>query len=393
MTVLWLARDELYNKVWNTPMRTLAKEFGISDRALAKKCDKHNIPKPPLGYWAKVQHGQSTKKPRLPINKDPNLEKIFIQNKQSNLENLIPVTDIPPEDPRLIRAQAFIFPAKITKYEESIRNFRRACAKDRIDRYGFLIPNRQQKSELDIKISYSSFERTCRLLQGIIALFKSNDWVASSKKHNHNDKHEAFFVAEGEEIYFKLKEKIKQIPHVLTPKEVEDKKKYGSSWAHKYDYVHTGELTFSFEGYWPDSRFRAKWSDKPNRPLEKQLTEITKGFIKAIQATREKRLKQEEQSRLYAIESELADQRRHHAKIESKRRDYLIEVASSFEKSQKIRNLVNHLQLLDTKSDCQKEWLDWAEGVANELDPSTNLEKLLEKHIEAGNKPKYFFEY
>jgi len=386
-----LTRQELYEKVWSTPMRTLAKEFWLSDRALAKKCDKHNIPKPPLGYWAKVQHGQATKKPRLPINKIPNLENIFFQSKQVDPNKLISVAELSPQDARLIKAQEFKIPKTIAKYDEPIRNFRQACAKDRVDRYGFLIPNRQKKSELDIKVSYSSFERTCKLIQAIITLFKSNDWVVSSKKHNHNDKHEAFFLAEGEEIYFKLKEKIKQIPHVLTSKEVEHNKRYSSSWAHKYDYIHTGELTLSLVGYWPDSKLRTKWSDKPDLPIEKQLVEITKGFIHAIEATRERRLKQEEQYKLNAIESDLAEQRRHLAKIESKRRGCLIEAASSFETSQKIRNLIKHVELSGIKSDSQKEWLSWAEDVASDLDPTTNLEKLLEEHNEIGNKAKYFF--
>lgn len=35
-------------------MSTLAIEFGISDRGLAKVCGRHRIPVPPRGYWAKV---------------------------------------------------------------------------------------------------------------------------------------------------------------------------------------------------------------------------------------------------------------------------------------------------------------------------------------------------
>jgi hypothetical protein len=37
-------RKELYNKVWKLPMRLLAKEFGVSDVALAKTCKKLHIP-------------------------------------------------------------------------------------------------------------------------------------------------------------------------------------------------------------------------------------------------------------------------------------------------------------------------------------------------------------
>lgn len=305
-----LTRQELYEKVWATPMRTLAKEFGISDRALAKKCDKHNIPKPPVGHWAIVQHGQTTKLLKLPINKISRLDNILFSSKLIESSQLVPSIEISPDDPRLVKAQKFQLPTNNRKYEESIRNFRKACKKDNVDRYGFLIPAWKNKSELDLKVTYSSYVRACQLLQGIMRLFKSNGWVVSSRKNKHNDKFDAFFISEGEEIKFRLKEKVKQIPHVLTPKELEDKKKFGRSWANKYDYINTGKFTFSFVGYWPDSKFRSKWTDKNNLPLEKQLVEITKGFIRATEATREKRREQEEQDRQYAIERKLARQRR-----------------------------------------------------------------------------------
>ena len=47
-----LTREELYKKVWSRPMRTLAREFGLSDVGLKKTCRRHNIPTPGVGYWA-----------------------------------------------------------------------------------------------------------------------------------------------------------------------------------------------------------------------------------------------------------------------------------------------------------------------------------------------------
>ncbi len=57
-----LSRKELYKKVWTTPMIHLAKEFGISDRGLAKICQRYDIPRPRLGYWAKLEHGKKVSK-------------------------------------------------------------------------------------------------------------------------------------------------------------------------------------------------------------------------------------------------------------------------------------------------------------------------------------------
>jgi hypothetical protein len=50
-----VTRGELYEKVWSEPMVKIAKEFGISDRGLAKTCKRLEVPVPPRGYWAKLQ--------------------------------------------------------------------------------------------------------------------------------------------------------------------------------------------------------------------------------------------------------------------------------------------------------------------------------------------------
>jgi len=57
-----LTRRQLYDKVWTTPMRHLAKEYGISDVGLAKICKKHDIPRPGVGYWAKLEFGKEVEK-------------------------------------------------------------------------------------------------------------------------------------------------------------------------------------------------------------------------------------------------------------------------------------------------------------------------------------------
>ena len=61
-----LPRSALYDLVWTKPVTELAKEFGISDVALAKRCRSIKIPLPPRGYWARVAAGQKPRRPALP---------------------------------------------------------------------------------------------------------------------------------------------------------------------------------------------------------------------------------------------------------------------------------------------------------------------------------------
>src|SRR5687767_13288062 len=62
----FLSREALYIRIWETPTVKLAKELGMSDVALGKICRKLEIPKPPLGYWRKIETGHKKEIPPLP---------------------------------------------------------------------------------------------------------------------------------------------------------------------------------------------------------------------------------------------------------------------------------------------------------------------------------------
>lgn len=53
----WPSNEELHRMIWEQPTTEIAKSLGVSDSAITKRCRKFNIPKPPIGHWAKVQHG------------------------------------------------------------------------------------------------------------------------------------------------------------------------------------------------------------------------------------------------------------------------------------------------------------------------------------------------
>src|SRR6266576_3184574 len=63
---LKLTREELHDLVWAKPMTQVAKDFQISDRALAKICARKQVPVPPRGDWAKKSAGKDVPKPPPP---------------------------------------------------------------------------------------------------------------------------------------------------------------------------------------------------------------------------------------------------------------------------------------------------------------------------------------
>ncbi len=48
-------RELLLDLVWSQPTTKLAGMLGVSDVAIGKRCKLLGIPKPPRGYWAKLQ--------------------------------------------------------------------------------------------------------------------------------------------------------------------------------------------------------------------------------------------------------------------------------------------------------------------------------------------------
>lgn len=65
-----MKRSELYERVWQTPLSKLGPELGFSDVGLAKLCKRHDIPVPPVGYWAKLAAGRQPPRPPLPAPRD-----------------------------------------------------------------------------------------------------------------------------------------------------------------------------------------------------------------------------------------------------------------------------------------------------------------------------------
>lgn len=49
---LIITKEELADAVWKKPTTEIAKEYGVSDKTIEKRCIKWEISKPPRGYWS-----------------------------------------------------------------------------------------------------------------------------------------------------------------------------------------------------------------------------------------------------------------------------------------------------------------------------------------------------
>lgn len=74
-----LSRVDLFERIWSVPVETIAKEWGLSGRGLAKACRRLRIPVPPRGFWARIRNGQKIRRPRLPNLEAGEAEEIVIR--------------------------------------------------------------------------------------------------------------------------------------------------------------------------------------------------------------------------------------------------------------------------------------------------------------------------
>lgn len=60
-----ISREELFALIWEKPTIEVALDMGISKVEVARLCARLQVPKPPRGYWARVEAGQAPRRPPL----------------------------------------------------------------------------------------------------------------------------------------------------------------------------------------------------------------------------------------------------------------------------------------------------------------------------------------
>lgn len=61
-----ISREDLYKLVWSKPMTKVGEELGVSGSYMTRVCAMLNVPRPGLGYWAKLAVGKAPPPTPLP---------------------------------------------------------------------------------------------------------------------------------------------------------------------------------------------------------------------------------------------------------------------------------------------------------------------------------------
>lgn len=369
-----LTREQLYEKVWSTPVQKLAKTYGLSDVGLAKICKKHRIPRPPLGYWARVQHGYKERKPNLPP---------MAQGENYNIrifrtESFSIFSSPRPEFISALAAEKASVPISVPeevplhpvvkKTTKALRS--RDC---KPDQFGLL--KRVGPDLLDILVSRISLDRAGRIMTTILNAFERRSFpfkIVRKEKGCHT----LVRVLE-EDVRIWIKEETKREERRLTNAEKWELERSPFAYIRdRYRFSTTGNLSLCLDGDFLPRGSRKSWSDSDKQRLETRLDSFFRGLIKAAEAIKvgrerhEKLIKErQEESLRYHEQLELQRQ-------EEERRKVLGREVEAWHQSHRIREYIATVEAdalkrhgkIDSGSQLEK-WLEWAKRYADLLDP------------------------
>ena len=367
-------RKEFYDLVWSKPMTKLAKDFGLSDVALHKLCRRHQIPTPPLGYWAKLAHGKPVVQTKLPkvaggdsapvmVSTGQPSQSAEAQEAKARAASLAQVAPAPAPQHKLITATL----SKLRKAKANDRGLASAVA-ERL---------------LDCSVAPSSIDRLEIILDRLVAAagVQGFELTANGKSVK--------FAGPVESLSITISEEVKRSKHVTTAVEAaaverlqNRRRRTNWDWDRDYqpmplrpewDYAPTGKLSIEFDQVYVAQGFapRRSFRDGKSQSLENMAGEIAVGMVMLAKAKADERARREEQARLAEIEHQKRVERQRANYIEEKRSKAFDGFLERWSKLQTIRELVHHLQAIpEPRPERVEAMIKWAE---DELDFRTSM--------------------
>jgi hypothetical protein len=222
-------REELYEKVWQTPLTRLAGEMGLSDVGLRNICKKLDIPLPGKGYH--LRHN----KVKVPLPERATSRVVVIRKPPQAVTKHI-LDQIPeiqferhPENKILVSETASTH--RLAKLTERILHTQKP------DRFGRV--SCRGANALDVSVSFGLIERATRIMSALIIALAKRGYTTAIDPVG-----KTFVTIDGEPIDIRLEERTLQRIHEPTPEETEEARIY--HWQPRaYDYFPTGKLSLT----------------------------------------------------------------------------------------------------------------------------------------------------
>jgi hypothetical protein len=375
-------RKQLYKLVWSKSAVKLSKELGVSDVMIAKTCKKHKIPKPPLGYWAKLAHGHDVSRPPLPKLSDEYLDRIEITPQPDYMR---PST-LSDETKAIVRdlksdANKIIVPEAIEERHPLVAKTETSLRTAKASKEGLVSP--KARKCLDVQIGLASIDRAMRILHTLIVSLEARGMQVDVKDEEYTRL--TLVEVQNETFTLRLRESLSERALELTPAQKQEnaKHRYFPTYPTHETYAN-GQLTLTIgeKGHYRQRR----WSELDGRPLEERLNSVVAWFYMECERIRQRRAAREEQERQWAEEQRIREEqerrreeKERRAREEQQRRKNLENDALMWERARLIRNYVRAAEQsairrsVDVSENSEMgKWLAWARMHADSIDPMKN---------------------
>jgi hypothetical protein len=209
MPTITLTRQQLYDRAWATPLDTLAKELGLSGRGLGKLCERHDIPVPPRGWWAKKAAGHRVKQAPLPA---------APPGTATRMTFTVRAPEGTPESPREPESHPLILyerleenkievPEELPLTDPLVVKTRRLLNKSKRDGSG-LIP--APAGGLHVHTSRPLHDRALRIMQALLFAFEKRGFPVVTAPEG------ARVTILDEQLGFGIEEGLKKVEHAVT---------------------------------------------------------------------------------------------------------------------------------------------------------------------------------
>lgn len=293
---LSFTRREFYDLVWSKPMIHLAKELGVSDVALHKICRKHDIPNPPLGWWAKKAAGKAVEQIPLPEVESDRPDAIYIRS--------APAADWKTQAIEVAEGKAKSAPqssAAIPKQGSAVvRNTLAALRRGKANEQGLICI--RAAGLVPCSVAKQSIGRVAEFLPRLEMAAEVQGFTLTT------DDQPSRFSDGAQTVKFEITEGYRREKHELTRKEKAERaawekrsERRGWRYVHgdphpifaDWDYDPTGRLSISFEPVWyyRQPTPRRSFNDGKRQRLEDLVDKIAIGIAVVAAAKAERKRK------------------------------------------------------------------------------------------------------
>ena len=342
-----LTRKELYDKVWEQPMTKVAPTLGLSDVGLAKVCRKYQIPRPRVGYWAKLAHGKTVEREELPSLDDESLSEIIAF--RENFDKDDPV----PSRPKVVVK----VDDKLTKPHEHVRCTRTILKSVKPDDHG--IVQSPEHDCLNINVSKKSQQRALRIFDAITKAWEQEGGTVELRPT------EFCFGKDG--VCISLTEVVRRF------EKNPDKNRYWKQWS----YEATGRLSLEISGY--GDGLRKTWKDGKIQIVEDVLGNFISTLHDWMEHHKLRRLDQECTERQKAKAAKRRAIVQEKKELEQARRKELMEFVEAWENAERIRKYLSAVEskiesneVAPSDPESFSKWLEWAHWYADMICPITH---------------------